>query len=137
MNYVDLLRVGMAMHYEIVNNGRDLSIWRWMNLVDYALWVGPGVVLLGLVASVWLVLHWRESPLNRNLAGLAVVVWVVILVLDLSGSARAEIGRLWIFLMPFPVMFALAWLRTYGLRAALLVMLALTSWVMGFALRAV
>ena len=137
MNYFDLLRTGMAMHYALVNNGRDLALWRWMNLVDYALWVGPGVLLLGLVASVWLVVHWRADALNRNLAGMAVIVWGLLLLLDLSGSARGEIGRLWIFLMPFPMLFALAYLRTYGLRAALLVMMAVTAWVMGFALRAV
>ncbi len=137
MNYFDLLRTGMAMHYALVNNGRDLALWRWMNLVDYALWVGPGVLLLGLVASVWLVVHWRADTLNRNLAGMAVIVWGLLLLLDLSGSARGEIGRLWIFLMPFPMLFALAYLRTYGLRAALLAMMAVTAWVMGFALRAV
>lgn|GEM_PF-2601632 len=137
MNYFGLFRTGMQAHYAITTSGRDFNIWRWMNLVDYTLWVGPGVVLLGLVATVWLLAHLRRGELESNLAGLMLVVWFVILVLDLSGTARAEIGRLWIFLMPFPLLAALGYLRTYGLRAALLCMLALSAWVMGFALRAV
>lgn len=137
INYFEILRVGMQQHYIIVNNGRDFRIWRWMNLVDFALWTSPGVVLLGLVGSVWLLLHWRRGSLESNLAGLALIFWGVLLVLNFSGTARAEIGRLWIFLMPFPLLFALAYVRTYGLRAVVMAMLALSAWLMGFALRAV
>lgn len=137
INYFEILRVGLEQHWIIVNNGRDFNIWRWMNLVDYSLWVGPGVVLLGLVGSVWLIWHWRKGQLEGNLSGLALVVWGVLLVLNFSGTARAEVGRLWLFLMPWPVFFALAYLRTYGLRALLAALMALTAWVMGWALRAV
>lgn len=137
INYFEILQVGLQQHWIIVNNGRDFNIWRWMNLVDYSLWVGPGVVLLGIVGSIWLVAHMRRGELESNLAGLALIFWGVLMVLNFSGTARAEVGRLWIFLMPFPVLFALAYLRTYGLRAALMAMLAVTAWVMGYALRAV
>ncbi len=137
INYFEILQVGLQQHWIIVNNGRDFNIWRWMNLVDYSLWVGPGVVLLGLVGSVWLLWHGRAGKLEGNLAGLALVVWGTLLVLNFSGTARAEVGRLWLFLMPWPVFFALAYLRTYGLRALLAAMMALTAWVMGWALRAV
>lgn len=137
INYFEILRVGLEQHWIIVNNGRDFNIWRWMNLVDYSLWVGPGVVLLGLVGSVWLLRHWRAGELEGNLAGLALVMWGTLFFLNFSGTARAEVGRLWLFLMPWPVFFALAYLRTYGLRALLLAMMALTAWVMGWALRAV
>ena len=137
INYFEILRVGLEQHWIIVNNGRDFNIWRWMNLVDYSLWVGPGVVLLGLVGSGWLLWHWRRGLLEANLAGLALVMWGTLFFLNFSGTARAEVGRLWLFLMPWPVFFALAYLRTYGLRAALMAMMAVTAWVMGWALRAV
>ena len=138
MNYFGLLGVGMRMHCAIVTAGRDFTIWRWMNLVDYALWVGPGVLLLGLVGAVWLLLHFRRSDLESNLAGHGSDrVGRDLLLLNFSGTARAEIGRLWIFLMPFPVIFALAYLRSYRLRVALTVLLAASAWVMGYALRAV
>lgn len=137
INYFEIFQVGLQQHWIIVNNGRDFNIWRWMNLVDYSLWVGPGVVLLGLVGSGWLLWHWRAGRLESNLAGLALVMWGTLLFLNFSGTARAEVGRLWLFLMPWPVFFALAYLRTYGLRALLMVMMAVTTWVMGWALRAV
>ena len=137
MNYFEMLAVGMQQHYLIVNNGRDPDIWRWMNLVDYALWVGPGVLFLGLVATIWLLARMRRYLFESSLAGMALIVWGVILVLDLSGTAWAEIGRLWIFLMPFPAIFALAYLRSYRFRAVLMVLLAVSAWAMGYALRAV
>ena len=136
MNYVELLGVGMRMHFELVTAARDLSIWRWMNLVDYALWVGPGVLLLGIVGSVWLLSHLRRGQLENSLAGMALIVWAALLALNLSGTTRGEIGRLWIFLMPFPVIFALPYVRTYWQRVALLAMLTTGAIVLGWALRA-
>lgn len=123
MNYFELLSVGMRTHFDLVTTARDLSIWCWMNLVDYALWVGPGVLLLGIVGSVWLLFHIRRGQLESSLAGMALIVWATLMALNLSGTTRGEIGRLWIFLMPFPVIFALPYLRTYWQRVALLAML--------------
>ena len=136
MNYFELLSVGMQMHFDLVTTARDLSIWRWMNLVDYALWVGPGVLLLGIVGSVWLLFHIRRGQLESSLAGMALIVWATLAALNLSGTTRGEIGRLWIFLMPFPVIFALPYLRTYWQRVALLAMLTTGAIVLGYALRA-
>jgi len=136
MNYIELLGVGMRMHFELVTAARDLSIWRWMNLVDYALWVGPGVQLLGVVGSVWLLFHMRRGQLESSLAGMALIVWTALLALNLSGTTRGEIGRLWIFLMPFPIIFALPYVRTYWQRVALLAMLMTGAIVLGWALRA-
>lgn len=136
VNYFELLGVGMRMHFELVTAARDLSIWRWMNLVDYALWVGPGVLLLGLVGSIWLIFHTRRGQLESSLAGMALIVWAALLALNLSGTTRGEIGRLWIFLMPFPLIFALPYVRTYWQRVALLGMLTAGAIVLGYVLRA-
>jgi hypothetical protein len=67
---------------------------------------------------------------------MALIVWTALLALNLSGTTRGEIGRLWIFLMPFPVIFALPYVRTYWQRAALLAMLTTGAIVLGYALRA-
>lgn len=137
MNFFGLLKTGMAMHYRIVTSARDFSIWWWMNLVDFALWVGFGVTLLALVGSVWIVAQRRRGPLEKNMAGVVLIFWVVLLALNFSGSARGEIGRLWLFLMPFPLLFCLTWLRSWPQRLSLVTLLALGAWVMGYALRAV
>jgi hypothetical protein len=137
MNYLGLIDMGMEMHYKIVTSARDYSIWRWMNLVDFSLWIGFGVSLLAVVSSVWLVWHWKKGTLEANLAGAVVIFWGVLLVLNFSGTARGEIGRLWIFLMPFPLMFVLGYLKSYWQRLTLTTLLTITAWVMGHALRAV
>lgn len=137
MNYFGMLRTGMERHYVIATAARDFSIWVWMNLVDFALWLGFGVALLALVSSGWLLLHRTRGYLEANLWGLVLIFWAVLLALDLSGSARAEIGRLWLFFMPIPLIFILAWQRDWRQRALILTMLAITAWAMGFAVRAV
>lgn len=137
MNYVGLLQTGMAQHYVIATAGRDLSIWVWMNLVDFALWLGFGVALLAVTSSVWLLRNRTRGFLEANLWGLVLIFWGVLLVLDLSGSARAEIGRLWLFFMPIPLIFVLAWQRAWQQRALIFAMLAITAWAMGYAVRAV
>lgn len=137
MNYVGLLRTGMERHYLIATAGRDFSIWVWMNLVDFALWIGVGLALLSVVATFWHLRHMRHGWREGNLAGMALLFWLVLLGLDLSGSARAEIGRLWLFLMPIPLMLVLGWQRDWRQRALILAMLALMTWTMGFAVRAV
>jgi hypothetical protein len=137
MNYFELLRLCKEMNNKIVTAARDYGIWWWMNLVDFARWVSFGVTLLSLEGSVWLLFNARRGYLERNLSGLVLIFWGVLLFLNFSGTARGEIGRLWIFLMPFPLIFALAYLRTYAQRLALLGMLAASAWVMAHALRAV
>jgi hypothetical protein len=120
-----------------------------MNPVDFALWLGPAPLVLGLAGSLWL---WRRavsimrgaSPvtpcrmlgvdLSLDLAGMAVVFWFTMLYLDLSGTARGEIGRLWMFLMPFPVLFGLALPWRPWERWVIFALLAVGSWVMAYAI---
>lgn len=137
MNYFGLMRTGMERHYVIATAGRDFSIWVWMNLVDFALWIGFGVSMFAVLASVWLVSKRRQGWREANLAGMVGIFWIVLLGLNFSGTARAEIGRLWLFFMPIPLIFTLAWLCTWRQRAVVLSLLALTLWTMGYAVRAV
>ncbi len=79
-----------------------------MNLVDFTLWLGPALLLQGVTGTIWLRRRIRNSSdLVRDVAGMAISLWLMLLVLNFSGSTRGEIGRLWIFLMPFPMLFAL------------------------------
>lgn len=137
MNFLGLLHTGMARHYVIATAARDFSIWVWMNLVDFALWLGFGIALLAIASSIWLLMNRTRGYLESNLWGLVLIFWGVLLALDLSGSARAEIGRLWLFFMPIPLMFVIAWQRDWRQRAVILAMLAVTAWAMGYAVRAV
>lgn len=134
MNFFDLLRAGLAAHYEIVTAHRDYATWVWMNIVDFVLWTGPALILLGMAGSGWLLAQgWRLRPW-RDWAGLALILWLIFLFLDLSGATRGEIGRLWIFLMPFPIFFALVLPWTRGQRLLLTALLLGWGWVITYAI---
>lgn len=137
MNFFALLQFGLQRHYEIVTALRAYGLWWWMNLVDFALWLGPGSLLLGGVGSVALWLQARQTPNGRawrDMAGLAVVYWAALLLLNFSGATRGEIGRLWTFLMPFPLILsqALPWSRWQ--RFALLALLAAWGWIIAYSI---
>ncbi|MBX2998721.1 MAG: hypothetical protein KF893_09455 [Caldilineaceae bacterium] len=132
MNFFELMRAGLAAHYEIVTAHRDYATWVWMNIVDFVLWPGPALILLGMAGSGWLLVGgWRLRPW-RDWAGMALIVWFVFLLLDLSGTTRGEIGRLWIFLMPFPLLFALILPWTRGQRLILIALLIGWGWVITY-----
>jgi hypothetical protein len=98
---------------------RPYEPWVVFNLVDYLQFAG-----LPLILATLLMLAWRrtstpgattlEPETNQNQAPSArmglqlnfygVLFWGVILLLDLSGAARGETGRLWIFLTPLALL---------------------------------
>lgn len=133
MNFFALLQFGLNSHYDLVTTHRDYAIWWWMNLVDFSLWMGPALIFLALVGTGQL-LRARLTSFQGQLLGVAVIFWTVLILLDLSGSTRGEIGRLWIFLMPIPLLLALTQTRTVGQRTLLLGMMALNSWSLSYAL---
>ncbi len=80
---------------------RSYALWFRYNLLDYAVWIGATT----LVAFAATLLN-RASSIPWRLA---IVVLLGVLVSNLSGTARGEVGRLW---MPFmPLMFVAAWTR--------------------------
>ncbi len=129
-----IMRQALATHYALVTVHREYGVWLWMNLVDFALWLGPAPALLGVAGSLAL---WHRAPRARgwrDLAGLAGIFWLVLAFLDLSGVTRGEIGRLWAFLMPFPLLFALALPWRAWHRWTLLGLLALWNGVLAYSL---
>ncbi len=139
MNFFAMLDYGISSHFDIVTTYRDYNIWWWMNLVDFTYWLGPGLILLASVASVWLVGLWTRHHLSAdrltsNLAGVALSFWPVLLFLNFSGTTRGEIGRLWIFLMPYPLLLSLGLLRTPAQRTALLIIMIAVNLVLSYVL---
>ncbi len=58
MGFLGLARAGMGFHYALVTAQRSYRLWLWMNPVDFALWLGPAPLLLGVAGSLWL---WRRA----------------------------------------------------------------------------
>lgn len=78
--------------------GRDRLTWTWMNLYDFALFLGPALTIAAVAGTVRLVRSVRTADAGAwlCLGGVAALV-----LLDLSGTTRGEVGRIWVFLMPF------------------------------------
>jgi hypothetical protein len=86
------------------------------------------------VASGWLLLQGRRLHAWRDWTGLVVVIWLVVLILNTSGATRGEIGRLWIFLMPFPLILAMSlpWTRPQYL--VMMLMIIGWGWIITYAI---
>lgn len=90
---------------------RSTGTWLWLNLVEFAVVIGPTVAVLAL-ASFWEQRRRRARPPRPARDGgdrapawsrLDVVccLWLfTVLLLDASGRNRSEVARLWLFLMP-------------------------------------
>ncbi|MDF1512748.1 MAG: hypothetical protein P1S60_02945 [Anaerolineae bacterium] len=86
--------------------GREYTTWLFYHLYDFFAFLGiPVSLLLGIGMVYSLRSGWRETqaavPLGFGLG---------MLLLDLSGTARGVVARVWLFLTPFAVMGA-----AYGL----------------------
>jgi hypothetical protein len=96
----EIYRIGLNQHYELVTLQRSYSWWIVSNPVDLFIFAGlplmigfSGIIILATRSII------RKSPLS-HLQSLAISLAALILSLDLSGSARGEVGRLWLFFMP-------------------------------------
>jgi hypothetical protein len=114
-------RVAITAHRAMAVVTRGYSTWVGWNLYDFALLAGPAVLGLAL-AALWTGGAPRPSRAFRwALWGF----WGLLLLLDLSGSVRGEVGRIWLFFMPFAALFAVGERRSLVGPALLLGLLQL------------
>jgi hypothetical protein len=117
---LDLLRVAMSEHLSL---DRPYLPWLWLHFWEWALFTGLPLIAL------WLLNVVRRE---RSILGLSLLVTMVILIL--SGTARGETGRVWLFFSPFVLIVAAAslknqranWLAISGAQAVLMIVLAAT-----------
>jgi hypothetical protein len=107
--FADIWWVSMSYHL-----GLARGYWTWVgyHLYDFFSFLGLPLAFLFLVA---LVLAARRIPTwrERRLHAFPLAVGFGLLLLDLSGTARGEVARVWLFLTPFATLVAacgLAWL---------------------------
>ncbi|MCA9957613.1 MAG: glycosyltransferase family 39 protein [Anaerolineales bacterium] len=91
-----IAQVGLGQHYELVTLHRRYAWWLAYNWLDLLLFAGP-VVVIGFFA----IFRKPLALLRVPYAALVLPLLLLLLLLDFSGSARGEVGRLWLFLMPF------------------------------------
>ncbi len=101
-----IFQTGLGQHYELVTHIRRYEWWLAWNLVDVLVFAG-WVVVVGFTAVLLQTL--RRRPLTP-VHWLAISTAVLLLVLDISGAARGEVGRLWLFFFPFMALVTAHWL---------------------------
>ncbi|MBE2201755.1 MAG: hypothetical protein IAE79_24300 [Anaerolinea sp.] len=94
----DIAQAAMRAHYDLVTDQRAYATWFIFNLVDLFIFAGP-VVCIGAVIAATAALH-PQRQRHQAAAGLAMGVLLLILLLNLLGSTRGEVGRIWLFLLP-------------------------------------
>jgi 4-amino-4-deoxy-L-arabinose transferase-like glycosyltransferase len=94
-------QVGLEQHYELVNQYRRYSWWLFFNGVDLVMYAGLPL-LAGFTASVVVAMQRLRRPERRPgaLPLLALSLALFLVVLNVTGSTRAEVGRIWLFFMP-------------------------------------
>ncbi|MEM7114124.1 MAG: hypothetical protein AAF614_16940 [Chloroflexota bacterium] len=97
-----IAQTGLGQHYDLVTLHRRYDWWLVSNLVDLIMYAGLPTVV-GFVAAT--------TNLNRKqpLKWLALGTMALIILLNLSGSARGEVGRIWLFFLPLLALLSAAW----------------------------
>jgi hypothetical protein len=100
----DLLRVAMNAHLAL---DRPYLPWLWLHFWEWALFTGIPLVMLWLIAAWKFV---RERRTNRAILPLTLLLTLALLLV--SGTARGETGRVWLFFAPFVLIAAASTLST-------------------------
>ncbi|MCI0396930.1 MAG: glycosyltransferase family 39 protein [Chloroflexi bacterium] len=94
-----VVRVGLQQHYELVTSQRRYDWWLVYNLVDLLVWAGLPL-LAGFAGAVAVAARRLRRRSWQPVDALALGLGLLIVALDVSGSTRGEVGRLWLFFMP-------------------------------------
>lgn len=92
----------MEQHRAIAVAARSYGTWLVWNPYDLLLLLGPAV----LVPAAASLIGRAEAGWRPAFRALAWGWWALLLCLLLSGTVRGEVGRIWLFLMPFACVLA-------------------------------
>ena len=99
-NPLTIVRAAMDNHLDLE---RAYWPWLWLHSWEWALFCGLPLIALWLIAAVRRATGWRwRGPV------LALALLGTLIVLVLSGTARGETGRVWLFFTPFVLIAAAA-----------------------------
>lgn len=93
---LDLLTAGMSFHLTL---DRPYLFWVFMHPWDWLLWGG---IAFGIVVIVQIVKSIKRKIADRpTFPIMSVALMLTMLILVISGTARGETGRVWLFFVPF------------------------------------
>ncbi len=124
----------LLAHRDITTAAFPRTYWKWllMNPVEAAIFAGLPLLLVAL----WSVRGLRRQPTLARLKPLLLAWLIIFALLDLSGTVRGEVGRIWLFLLWPAALAASAWLAASPRRGATLVPLLAIQLAQVLAMRA-
>ena len=94
-----IAQTGLQQHYKLVTSIRRYDWWLSWNIVDLILFAG-WPLMLGFLGGLFLLFRqWRKKSIAA-VDILAFSLLLLVILLNISGSARGEVGRIWLFFMP-------------------------------------
>ena len=123
-------RTGMAQHFDVVTRQRVYRLWVGYNLYDFVAFLGLPLALLffgRVLTGLWHAAGRRWHKVDAMAAATA----LTILILNVSGTSRGEVARLWLFLAPPVVLAAVLALEDRRLFSTLAVLQAASLLVFG------
>ena len=102
--FLDVWRVSMSYHL-----GLNRNYWTWLgyHLYDFFIFLGLPLAFLFLIALVRAIRDLIRNPqFAIRHSQLTLAFALGLLLLDLSGTSRGEVARVWLFLTPFAVLVA-------------------------------
>jgi hypothetical protein len=120
----EILRIVGKEHLEGITTIRPYFPWLVFNLVGFLQFVGLPIVLMTILNVCWRrsqscggrtrkrIAFWLEpgrlrswiSQFPAEINPFSILFWGIVLALDLSGTTRAEVERLWIFISPLALL---------------------------------
>jgi hypothetical protein len=100
-----ILHTALSQHLEL---DRPYLPWLVLHLWDYGLFLGLPVFFLSLYGLWRQIRTWRQERVASPALLLALAWGLTLLILNLSGTARGETGRVWQFFFPFSLLIALS-----------------------------
>jgi len=131
-----VVRTGVAQHFEIVTGRRDYRLWVGYNFYDFAAFLGLPLAFL-FAARVLTSFRYAAGRHWHKVDAVAAATALTLLILDLSGTSRGEVARLWLFLTPPAVLAAVSLLKDRRSLTTLAVLQAASLLVFGLSLNVV
>jgi len=117
---LDLLLTSMQIHLRLE---RPYLPWLGLHTWDLVLFTGLPACALAILGAI---MRRKEAPSRR----FAFALGLTLMLLVLSGTARGETGRVWIFFMPLIIMLTASALTSFGLTARIVLTGAQILWLL-------
>ncbi|MCP4415063.1 MAG: hypothetical protein GY805_00475 [Chloroflexi bacterium] len=107
-----IIQVGLSEHAALVASQRSYATWLLFNLLDVVIFLGFPVAV-AFCGSLLMTIRKLNGKSLSQAQVWTISTAVLIILLNLSGSTRGEVGRIWLFFMPLMLISGGIWLAEW------------------------